>query len=298
MTRVRAFLIGVTIVLLSLGADALSAPPNAHDKTFREGWDHLDHERFAEAGAAFGKIPPGEYDLGDYVVYFSGMAAARGKKRVEASEFMNRLERQYTLSPLVPYLRHEIGYAAALDNDLRLAAAALSVSRGSVTGGNRKSEEGYIVAILAEEAGPTPEAATLHLDNFAAYSAQSAAALSYERLWGWWKDGRLASFDLPAGFYAKLGKAIVRAGDAERARVVYDNALNRFPPSPEYYAMVLDYAEFLRKQGATAEATDLLAKRFEDGLAAFRSEARYLQARVDWKAGKLAEARKGFLEVA
>jgi len=298
LTRACALLILVAIVLLMPGAAAFPAAPNAYDKTFREGWDHLDHERFAEAGEAFGKIPPGEYDLGDYVLYFSGMAAARGKKRVEASEFMARLERQYTVSPLVPYLRHEIGYAAVLDNDLRLAAAALSVSRGSVSGGNRKSEEGYIAAVLAEEAGPAPEAAKLHLDNFAAYSAQSAAALSYERLWGWWKEGRLESFDLPVGFYAKLGKAVVRAGDAERARVVYDNALNRFPPSPEYYAMVLDYAEFLRKQGATAEATDLLAKRFEDGLVAFRSEARYLQARVDWKAGRLAEARKGFLDVA
>jgi soluble lytic murein transglycosylase len=79
---------------------------------------------------------------------------------------------------------------------------------------------------------------------------------------------------------------------------VFDNAVGRFPPSDEYYAMLLDYAEFLRKQGETAAASDLLAKRFADGLPAFRSEAQFLQARVDWKAGKVAEARKGFLAVA
>jgi soluble lytic murein transglycosylase len=298
LKRSPAFLITSAVLLLALCGPAHPAPPNVHDNAFREGWAHLDHERFAEAGAAFARIPHREYDLGDYVLYFSGMAAARGKKRVEASEFMNLLEAQYPGSPLIPYMRHEIGYAAALDNDLRLARAALDVSRGRVSGGNRKSEEGFVAALLAEENGPNARAAQLHLDNFAAHSAQSAAALSYERLWGWWKEGLLASFDLPVGFYAKLGRAVARAGDAERARAVYDDALNRFPPSNEYYAMVLDYAEFLRKQGATAEATDLLAKRFEDGLAAFRSDVQYLQARVDWKAGKLAEARKGFLAVA
>lgn len=298
LKRALSLLISATVLLLSLGTAAHPAAPNAHDNAFREGWGHLDHERFAEAGAAFAKIPHREHDLGDYVLYFSGMAAARAKKRPEASEYMNLLEARYPGSPLIPYMRHEIGYAAALDNDLRLAGAGLSVSRGAVSGGNRKSEEAFIVALLAEEGGPNSRAAQLHLDNFAAFSAQSAAALSYERLWSWWKEGRLASFDLPVGFYAKLGRAVTRAGDAERARAVYDNALDRFPPSNEYYAMALDYAEFLRRQGATAEATDLLAKRFEDGLAAFRSDVQYLQARVDWRAGKLAEARKGFLAVA
>jgi soluble lytic murein transglycosylase len=277
---------------------AARSRPNGHDQAFREGWNLLDHERYAEAYAAFSKIPPAEHDLGDYVLFFSGMAAARGKMRVEASEAMNRLEAQYPRSPLIPYMRHEAGYAAALDNDLPLARAALDVSRGRVTGNGRKSEEGFIAAVLAEEKGPTPEAARIHLDTFAAYSAQSAAALSYERLWNWWKEGVLASFDLPVGFYAKLARAAARAGDADRAKAVYDNAVGRFPPSNEYYSLVLDYAEFLRKQGMTAEAGDLLAKRFEDGLPAFRSEARYLRARVDWKAGKLAEAREGFLAVA
>ncbi|MBP2673887.1 MAG: hypothetical protein H6Q84_727, partial [Deltaproteobacteria bacterium] len=280
------------------GSGARPALPEGYDRSFREGWGHLEQERWAEARAAFGAIPPGEYDLGDYVVFFSGMASARERRRDEASEALKRLGELYPQSPLVPYLQHEIAFAAALDNDLPTARAALAVSRGKVTGNGRKSEEGYVAALLAEEGAPTPAAAALHLENFSAYSAQSAAVLSYERLWAWWKEGWLASFDLPAGFHARLGKAIARTGDAERARAVYDNAVNRFPPSDEYYALVLDYSEFLRKQGETEAASELLAKRFADGLPAFRSEVQFLQARVDWKAGKLAEAKKGFLAVA
>jgi len=195
-------------------------------------------------------------------------------------------------------LRHEIAFAAALDNDLPAAREAFAVSRGKVAGNGRKSEEGFVAAVLAAEGEPTPESAALHLENFSAYVAQSAAAMSYERLWQWWKEGRLAAFDLPVAFYAKLGKAAGRAGDAERARSVYREALKRFPPSDEYYAMVLDYAEFHRKQGETAAAIALLEERFADGLPAFRSEVQFLRARVEWKAGKREDARKRFLEIA
>lgn len=301
MKRAAAFCL---LVLLALcfdapffrGAAGAAAPP--HDTDFREGLSHLEQERYAEARVAFGKIPPEAFDLGDYAVYFAGMASARDGKRQEAAEAARRLEERFPQSPLVPYLRHEIAFAAALDNDLPAARAALAVSRGKVTGNGRKSEEGFVAAVLAGEGEPTPESAALHLENFSAYSAQSAATLSYERLWQWWKEGRLAAFDLPVGFYAKLGKAAGRAGDAERARSVYEDALTRFPPSDEYYAMVLDFAEFLRKQGETEEAIDLLEKRFADAVPAFRSEAQFLRARVEWKAGKLADAKKRFLEIA
>ncbi len=70
------------------------------------------------------------------------------------------------------------------------------------------------------------------------------------------------------------------------------------PPSAEYYALVLDYAEFHRKQGETAAATAILEKLLADAPPAFRSEARFLRARVEWKAGRLAEARKEFLAIA
>jgi len=272
--------------------------PNEHDKAFREGWNLLERERFSEAEAVFAGIPPGEHDLGDYVLYFQGMAAARERKRVEAVEIMTRLEQQYKGSPLIPYLRHEIGYASALDNDLLLVRAALSVSKDKVTGDVRKSEELYMSALIAEEDGMTTEASQLHLENIASYTAQSAASLSYERLWDWWKEGRLEPMNLPVGFYARMGKAIGRTLDIERAKAVYDRALDRFSSSSEYSAMVLDYAELLRKHGMTSEAMKLLEKRFESGLAVHRSEMQVLQARVDWKAGRLAEARKRFMAVA
>jgi len=44
----------------------------------------LQKERYAEARAVFATIPPVEYDLGDYVVYFGGeppRARGSGPKR-------------------------------------------------------------------------------------------------------------------------------------------------------------------------------------------------------------------------
>ncbi|HWS15037.1 MAG TPA: hypothetical protein VN450_02485, partial [Candidatus Methylomirabilis sp.] len=160
------------LVFLALCPDAGTAAPVAqmHDNTFREGWSLLQKERYAEARAVFGKIPPAEYDLGDYLAYFAGMAAAREGKRTVAAESLVTLEGKFSASPLLPYLRHEIAYAAALDNDVPGARNALELSRGKVGGSDRKSEEGYVAAFLAEERGPSAESASLHLSNVAAHT--------------------------------------------------------------------------------------------------------------------------------
>ena len=275
-----------------------SSAAGGHDAAFREGWSLLQKERYAEARAVFAKIPPLEYDLGDYVVYFGGEAAAREGKRTEAGESFRLLEEKFPGSPLLPYLRHEVAYAAALDNDVAAARDPFGLSRGKVSGSRRKAEEGYVAAILAGDGAPTAEAATLYLENFSAYAAREAGILSLERLWKWRADGLLAGWDLSPGFYAKFAKAAARAGEAERARALFEEAVLRFPPSGEYFALILDYAEFHRKQGETAAAAALLEKHLADAPPAFRSEARFLQARVEWKAGRLAEARKVFLEIA
>ena len=284
------------LVFLARFVSAAEVP--THDATFREGWSLLEKERYAEARGAFAGIPAKEFDLGDYVVYFEGMAAARERKRAEASEAAGRLAALYPQSPLIPYLQHEIAFAAAVDNDAAAARQAFAASRGKVAGSGRKSEEGYIAAVLAEEGGATAAAAELHLENFASYTPQEGAFLSYERLWLWRKDGRLGEWDLPVGFFAKLARAVNRAGDPERARALYEESLRKFPPSDDYYAMVLDYAEFHRKEGETAAAMALLRTQLADAPPQFQSEVRFLRARVDWKAGRLAEARKEFLEIA
>jgi tetratricopeptide (TPR) repeat protein len=278
-------------------ADASSSVPG-HDAAFREGWSLLQKERYAEARAVYATIPPLEYDLGDYVVYFGGEAAARMGMRTEAAESLRLLEETFPNSPLLPYLRHEVAYAAALDNDLPAARESISASRGAVKGNGRKSEEGYVVALLAEEGGPTAAAASLHLENFASYTAQEAANRSFDRLWNWWSEGRFTAWDLPPAFYAKFAKAAARAGEPERARAIFEEAIRRFPPSEDYYALVLDYAEFHRKQGETTAAAALIEKYLADAPPAFRSEVRFLLARVEWRAGRLAEARKEFLEIA
>jgi len=279
---------------------AIAAPPAArgYDDAFLEGWSLLQKGRYAAARAAFAKIPPLEYDLGDYVVYFGGEAAAREGKRTEAGESLRRLEEKFPDSPLLPYLRHEIAYAAALDNDAAAARHPFGLSRGRVSGSGRKAEEGYVAAFLAGEGASTAEAATTHLENFSDYAAQEAGILSFERLWEWRAGGLIAGLDLSPGFYAKFAKAAARAGEAERARTLFEEAVARFPPSEEYFAMVLDYAEFHRKQGETAAASLLIEKYLADAPPAFRSESRFLRARVEWKAGRLASAREEFLEIA
>ena len=275
-----------------------SSAAGGHDAAFREGWSLLQKERYAEARAVFAKIPPVGYDLGDYVVYFDGEAAAREGKRTDAGEALRLLEEKFPGSPLLPYLLHEVAYAAVLDNDAAAAREAFGLSRGRVSGSGRKAEEGYVAAFLAGEAGPTAEAATLHLENFSTYAAREAGTLSSEILWKWRTDGLFAGWDLSPAFYAKFAKAAARAGEAERARALFEEAARSFPPSGEYFALILDYAEFHRKQGETAAAAALLGKHLADAPPAFRTEARFLQARVEWKAGRLAEARKEFLGIA
>jgi len=275
-----------------------SSAAGGHDAAFREGWSLLQKERYAEARAVFVKIPPLEYDLGDYVLYFTGMSSARQGKRAEAGEAARGLSETFPGSPLIPYMLHELAFAAAVDNDLPAAREAYVVSRGKVTGNGRKAEEGYVAALLAAEGGPNSAAATLHLDNFAGHGAQEAATLSFERLWQWRTEGKFAEWILPVGFFSKFAKAAARSGESERARSVYEEAASRFPPSDDYFAMILDFAEFHRKQGETAEAATLISMRLKDAPPAFRSEVRFAQARVAWKAGRLDEARKEFLEIA
>ena len=76
---------------------------------------------------------------------------------------------------------------------------------------------------------PTAEAAALHLENFSVYAAREAGILSFERLWKWRADGLLAGWDLSPGFYAKFAKAAARAGETERARAIFEEAIDRFP---------------------------------------------------------------------
>ena len=113
---------------------AASTSASRNDAAFREGWSLLQKERYDEARAEFAKIPPLEYDLGDYVVYFGGVAAAREGKRTEAVESLRLLEEKFPGSPLVPYLRHLVAYAAALDNDVAASREAFELSRGKVSG--------------------------------------------------------------------------------------------------------------------------------------------------------------------
>ncbi|MGB6410657.1 MAG: tetratricopeptide repeat protein, partial [Candidatus Deferrimicrobiaceae bacterium] len=151
MRRVRLFASLILLLALSPIAHADSVP--SADNTFRKGWTLLSEEQFAEARETFGGITPGEYDLGDYVLYFTGVALSREGKPVEAAEILERLLSTFPESPLVPYLRHELAFAAAKEGDIPSARKYFRDSRGKVTGNGRKAAEGYIAARLMEDKG-------------------------------------------------------------------------------------------------------------------------------------------------
>jgi soluble lytic murein transglycosylase len=321
MHIVRLLVLIAATVLLA--PRVLAGAPAPHDAALREGYALLAEERHEEAAAALASIPSEGYDLGDYGLFFRGAAFARQGKEEEAAALLESLNASWPDSPLRPVLSHELAYAAARRNDLETARRRFAASRGKVSGNGRKAEEGYVAARLLEVAAavpsggsdpppteggsdppppdpflPSAEAARAHLENFALYTAQEGAALSMERLWKWRADGKLAGLGLDAAFSGRFANALFRAGEAGRAGAVYEEALETHPRSDDYYAVLLGYAEFLRKQGSTSRARALLADALDGAPEPFRLEVEFLSARVDWRAGRQAEARRKFLEIA
>ncbi len=306
------------LLLFALSPAVHAESGSLADNTFRAGWTLLSEERFAEARETFKGISPGAYDLGDYVLYFTGVALSREKKPEEAASALAQLLFTFPESPLVPYMRHEMAFAAARRDDISSARIYFRDSRGKVSGSERKAAEGYIAARLMEESegeqgeqdGDRNEAskaerqerqkwaAEAHLENFSIYMVQEGALLSMDRLWQWRAEGKLSEWGLPVSFYGRYAKALSRAGEEDRARAVFREALEKYPPSDDYYEVLLDYGEFLRKQGDISGARSLLRSAEKDAPPSFRSEVDYLFARVEWKAGRNAEARRMFLEIA
>jgi tetratricopeptide (TPR) repeat protein len=302
--RIIRFLAASFLLLPFLSAPAHAGFVSPADNTFRAGWTLLSEERFAGAQEAFRAISPGDYDLGDYVVYFTGLALVGEGKPSEAAGVLEQLVSLFPDSFLVPYLAHELAFAAAKEGDVPTARKYSEISRGKVSGNGRKAAEMFIAAWLMETEGGEQEpgdsgkkAAEAHLENVSSYTVQEGAALSMDRLWRWREEGKWGAWGLPVSFYRKFAKAVFRAGEDGRARAVYQEVLEKFPPSDEYYNVLLDYAEFLRKQGETSRAGTLLAREMKDAPQPFRSEADFLFARVEWRAGRNAEARQKFLEI-
>jgi len=330
----------LVLAVLFPASRAIPAGLPDSDALFREGVELLVNEEYPAARERFAAISAEEYDLGDYLLYFSGLSLAREGRRDEASEVRDRLASLFPDSPLLPDLSRELAFAAVKADDLDAARKEMARSRGKASGNGRAAEEGYIAARLLEteealpenpapdpsadgnvgeargEAAaaeedpgppgrpaaarfrPTPEAARAHLKNFSDYTVQEGASLSMERLWTWRSNGMLSSLPLGGEFYGRFAGALFRAGDSGKARTIYQQAVDAHPPPEEYYPILLDYAEFLRKQGDTVKAKALLDGAVEGAPASFRAEVDFLSARVDWKAGRTPDARGKFLEIA
>ncbi len=298
------------LLIASAPAAAAKAPPP--DLLFRQGWSLLADEKFREALEKFERIEPKSFDLGDYVLYFRGLCLAGEGSVAAGAAVLESLATAYPESPLVSYLAHELAYAAVKDDDLAGARTFAGKVREPVLGNGRKAEAAYVAARLMEQdespaaapeatEGPAPppaKAVWAHLDNFAAYTVQDGGIRSMERLWKWRSDGSLDRLNLPVAFFGRLAKALAVAGENDRAKAVFKEAIRKYPPSDDYFTVLLDYAEFLRKQWDTKEARTLLAKAVEGAPPAFKSELDFLFARVEWKAGRSTDARNRFLEIA
>src|SRR4030065_1958807 len=79
------------LLLLALSSPGRAGSLSSPDAAFREGWALLSEERFAEAREAFGGLSPGEYDLGDYVLFSQCGALAEEGKAAEAAAAFDRL---------------------------------------------------------------------------------------------------------------------------------------------------------------------------------------------------------------
>ncbi len=306
----RILVLAAALLFVSAAVQGAKGP--GADTLFRQGWTLLADEKFAEAKARFDRIEPASFDLGDYVFYFRGVCLAGEGNVGGGAAALESLATAYPESPLVPYLAHELAYAAVKEDDLAAARTFLEKSRGAVFGNGRRAEAGYVAARLLEQdesppasseaaegpAPPPPKAAWAHLDNFSAYTVQDGGIRSMERIWKWRSDGSLDRLDLPVAFFGRLAKALAMAGENDRAKAVYKDAIRKYPPSDDYFTVLLDYAEFLRRQWDTKEARTLLAKAAEGAPPAFKSELEFLFARVEWKAGRSTDARNRFLEIA
>jgi tetratricopeptide (TPR) repeat protein len=297
MMPFRIFLFAAALVLLP--PQAFGESPTSSDAAFREGWDLFVREKYPDARTALGRIDPGRYDLGDYVLYLTGLSMVRDGKEAEAAAAFDRLTREFPGSPLVAFLAHELAYAAARKKDLETMTRYLATSRGKIAGNGRKAEEGYMAALLLEGAAPGAAAARAHLKNFVSYTAHEGAVSSMERIWTWRSDGTLKTWNLPVTFYGSYAKALARAAEGERALAVYEEALGAFPRGDDYYSVLIDYAEFLRKQGSAARSKKILLQALDNVIPApLRHEMEFLQGRVDWGAGRTREARRRFLRIA
>ncbi len=273
-----------------------SAPPGA-DAALRRAWDLIDGGRYSRGREELAGIQPETYELGASVLYLRGASLAREGAAGLASSALEELRRLFPASVLGTYLDHELAFSLAKAGDTAGAASHLALSAGRVIGGERLSQEAFASASLLEEKDPAA-AALAHLDNLASHPGAAAAGLSMERLLEWRAAGRFSAWSLTPAFYARLARSLARAGEGRTARSVWAEAAGRFPSPSDRYPLLLGLADICRLQGDLARAGRLLAGALDVMPDALRPEAEYLLARVEWRQGLTADARRRFMAVA
>jgi soluble lytic murein transglycosylase len=277
---------------LPAGAD----PPVAADpdRLLGEGWRLLDADRFDEALKIFGRVPAG-HALADYALHFTALAHL-GKGDLEGAErLIGTIEKEHPRSSLAPLLRHQTAYAAAVAGDLGRAAAVRPKQEVGEFNSRSRAEAAFIAARLAER---DPGAGIpAHLGVLAAFPGTEPGERSQAALKEWADKGLLARH-LSLGQHLELARALLKAEDLPFAWRIFNDAAAMAGDGAEAGGVIIEYADALRKRGSLTRARILLDKGRPRLPANLSAEADLILARIDWKAGRLPEARERFLKIA
>ncbi len=290
----RASLLLALVLVVPAIAPAAGETAVDGDRLLGEGWRRLEAGRFDEAVALFDRIPAG-YDLGDYALHFAALSRLEMGDAKGAEDTIAVMERDHPGSSLAPLLRHQAAYAAAVAGDLRRATAVRPRGKVGDFNSRAKAEAAFIDARLAEV--DPARGIPAHLGVLSAFPGTEPGELSQNALRGWHEQGLLARH-LSQSQQLELARALLKADDPAFAWKVFNDAAARAKGGAEAGAVIIEYADALRKRGSLTRARILLDRGRPRLPASLLDEADLILARIDWKAGRLPEARQRFLKIA
>ncbi len=268
--------------------------PAEGDRLLGDGWRLLDADSFDEALKVLSRIPAG-HDLGDYALHFAALAHL-GKADLDSAErLIGVIEKEYPGSSLAPLLRHQTAYAAAVAGDMNRATAVRPKREVAEFNSRSKAESAFIAARLVEH--DLAHGIPAHLGVLAAYPGTEPGERSQAALRGWADKGLLAGH-LGLAQHLELARALLKAEDLPFAWKVFNDAAALAKDGEEAGAVIIEYADALRMRGSLTRARILLDKGRSRLPASLQAEADLILARIDWKAGRLPEARQRFLKIA
>jgi TolA-binding protein len=289
-------LVPVLLLLVSAVSDA-SALTDPRDPVLTRVRGLLRSEQHQQALTLLEGADPSGYDLGDYLLHFRAEALLGKGDFTGAERAAAELGKRFPASPLVGLTAHKISFQAARKSDLALARRHRVEAMDEHRDPGRRAEGRYVAARLQEGTDPAA-AAEAHLANAHQQPGMEGALLSSALIWEWRQKGNFARWGLPLSFHQRYAQVLVKEGEYTRAWAIYSEAAGKFFGAPGYAELILEFADNLRRQGFLSRAAATLEKLGKNLPPQHREERELLLGRIDWRAGRLEEARGRFLKVA